>query len=165
MNTFAPPPPQPNASASPQMNYVPGGFWRRFLAVILDGIIMSVINMFITIPMACAKLAQYGTEQPIVSWHDGVSWLVSLVLGFIYLCWFYTKKGGTPGKLLLKLRVVDAQTGMFLTIGQTLLREIVGKWILNTITLFIGYIMAGLRQDKRGLHDLVAGTRVLKIES
>src|SRR5262249_34825801 len=87
----------------------------------------------------------------------------SFGVSFLYNGWFYRNKGATPGKLLLGLRVVDAQTGTYLSWGQTFMREIVGRFV-DALTLMIGLIMAAFRSDKRALHDLVAGTQVLRIK-
>jgi uncharacterized RDD family membrane protein YckC len=35
--------------------------------------------------------------------------------------------------------------------------------VLSSVILGVGYLMAGLRRDKRALHDLIAGTRVERL--
>ena len=62
-------------------------------------------------------------------------------------------------RLCLGLRVVDFETGERLGIGQTILREFIGKWA-SFLTLLVGYLIVPFRRDKRALHDFIAGTQV-----
>ena len=52
--------------------------------------------------------------------------------------WFYKNKGGTPGKLLLKLRVVNLESGTHIGWGKTFLREFIGKFIALLFIRFQG---------------------------
>lgn len=164
-----PPSPSPAAQIPQQARYTPGGFWRRFVAAIIDGLILGVFGMVITIPLEFAKYGALGGDEnaggKIFIMLTVLSWMVSVLMSLAYHAWFNFHKGGSPGKLVLSLRVVDAETGTYIKYGHTVMRELLGKLVVNSVTLGIGYIIAGLRADKRGLHDLVAGTRVLKLES
>ena len=64
--------------------------------------------------------------------------------------------------MIFGLRVVDTETGTNIGYGKTFLRQYVGMF-LNFLTLGIGLLMVAFRSDKRGLHDMVAGTRVLRV--
>ena len=66
--------------------------------------------------------------------------------------------GGTPGKLILGLRIVNEQ-GTTIGIPRAILRYI-GK-IVSGMILLIGYIMIGFTQKKQGLHDMIASTYVV----
>ncbi|HEY5639440.1 MAG TPA: RDD family protein, partial [Dehalococcoidia bacterium] len=82
-------------------------------------------------------------------------------VGATYQIGFWTAAGATPGKMLMKLKVVD-EHGDQVKIDKAILRY-VGYWV-STLTLLIGYLMIAFRKDKRGLHDLIAGTRVIRTE-
>lgn len=147
----------------------PAGFWIRFVASFIDGCVVAVLSFG---PQILGVIAAVGGGVLGAEDEGGAALIVQLLLTlvswafvFVYYAWFYRNKGGTPGKLLFNLRVVDAESGEYIEWGRTFLREFVGKGILNTVTLWIGYIMAGFRSDKRGLHDLVGGTRVIKLLS
>ncbi|MCI1113573.1 RDD family protein, partial [Stenotrophomonas maltophilia] len=75
--------------------------------------------------------------------------------------------GYTIGKKILKIRIAKVD-GEPVGIGTMLLRVIVGMWLIYGITFGIGAIvsaiMVGVRQDKRAIHDLVAGTYVTSNE-
>ena len=152
----------------PGGNLLPGGFWRRLVAVLIDGFVLGIaqIPIYIVIGMSAAFEASAGNFQASKTRHPGLYLMtkaISLVLVFFYYGWFYKNKGATPGKMVMGLKIVDAKTGTNLGYVRSFFRETVGK-IISFIILCLGYIMAGIRSDKRALHDLLFGTRVLKRE-
>ncbi|MBU1202082.1 MAG: RDD family protein [Nanoarchaeota archaeon] len=122
------------------------GFWIRFVASMLDGIIIGLP----------AFLLQMGLI--FVVGMPSLIYLVSLasVILVIYLDGI---KGGTPGKLILGIRIVN-EKGEYIGIPMAILRYI-GK-ILSAIILGIGYLMIAWDGKKRGLHDKIAKTYVVK---
>jgi uncharacterized RDD family membrane protein YckC len=83
------------------------------------------------------------------------------VIVYGYYGWFYTRKGASPGKLLMGLQIVDSTDGSRLTYWKAFFREAVGKWI-SLVPLGIGYLTAFFRDDRRALHDLLFDTAVVK---
>ena len=92
----------------------------------------------------------------------GISSLVYIVeLGVIVLTVYLDGiKGGTPGKLILGLRIVNDK-GNYIGIPMAILRYI-GK-ILSAVILGIGYIMIAFTEKKQGLHDKIAKTYVIYV--
>lgn len=125
----------------------PAGFWVRFLASIVDALVISIPLGFI----AYILTGNWNNENL----SGTVSAIYSLVLPII---WY----GYTVGKRMMKIRIVKVD-GSKLGIGAMLMRVFVAG-LIYIVTLGIGLIvsafMVGLRQDKRGLHDLIAGTYV-----
>lgn len=81
-------------------------------------------------------------------------------LGALYHLAFEAAPGqATPGQRALGLRVVDANGGR-IGHGRALLRHAAGT--LSWLTLNIGHALVLLRPDRRALHDLIAGTRVVQ---
>ncbi len=145
----------PRVRRSVESEYEPAGFWIRGGAMFLDGLTikifflpLEILNQFL-VRLNDAKIAMV------------ISMGITYVLYFAITAWFVSKKGGLPGKMLLGLKIVDVETGLFLSPGKAILRESLGK-LLSAITLTIGYIMAGVRMDKRALHDFVASSRVMR---
>ncbi len=152
------------------------GFWIRFCARLLDGLFLfavtlplSVINQVIifrfyplTGPRASIErfenMAQLGTFLTI----QAAFFLVSLILAFAYEVFFVGRFSGTPGKLLLRLRIVRSDFSP-LTYSRAALRFF-GK-MLSDLTMYIGYIMVGFDPQRRALHDHIADTRVIKLDS
>ena len=107
-------------------------------------------------------MLQSGNIDPVVLVYFAVSMLSSFILFITYYLVFYLWKAGSPGKLILGLRVFSVDSTDYLTVGQILLREILGKFI-SAILLCLGYIIIAFRRDKRGLHDFIASSHVVRI--
>jgi len=73
-----------------------------------------------------------------------------------------SRTGQTPGKRLMKIRLISNETLAPLTYGKVILRETLGK-MLSALTLGIGYLMAGFGK-KRALHDHVANSKVVRVK-
>jgi uncharacterized RDD family membrane protein YckC len=150
----APPPPVWDARSGTQpVAY--GGFWMRFVAYIIDAIVLSVA-MGVLAAIFGVSLMQTDIEQ-----YDPTLNLVSFVIGWLYFALMESsERGATLGKMALGLRVVTSD-------GQRLtFMNATGRYfakILSAIILFIGFIMIGFTDKKRGLHDMIAGTLVIKV--
>jgi uncharacterized RDD family membrane protein YckC len=87
----------------------------------------------------------------------GIGWLIwSIVL------W---QQSTSPAKKMLKLKIVDVNTGTPATMTQMLLREGLGKIVLGTITGITGLISAVLIlvvPSRQGVWDYIAKTTVVR---
>jgi len=83
---------------------------------------------------------------------------LALLLGALYHVYFWTVKGATPGKELLDLRVETEDGVSPLPLGRAILR--VFGYLLSAASLGVGFLMVAFGGS--GLHDRVAGTRVVK---
>ncbi len=140
-------------ASSAELNYA--GFWTRFVAKILDGWIV-----WIPINILCYSLFEIEVVYaPEMAPAEAFFTLFSFYLVGISYTWLLTWKfGGTPGKLILGLRVVTAN-GEPIDLWRALGR--VFAEYLNFFTLLIGYIIAAFDSEKRALHDHICGTRVI----
>ena len=86
--------------------------------------------------------------------------LIELFITILFIGWFNKNKGGTPGKLVFGLRVINSETGK--NIGYLNTTGRIFANFLNIISLGIGYLILALRTDKKGFHDLAAGTQVIR---
>ena len=95
---------------------------------------------------------------------DGMQEFLRLCLNGIllwgYCGWFGKHKGGTPGKLVLGLQVVDYRTGTRLGYGRMLYRETLGR-LISAVSI-VGFATVFFREDRRALHDFLAGSQVLR---
>ena len=142
-----------------------GGFWIRFLARVIDGIILAVINGIVRIPFMLMFGAGMGLGLrgglifgPAMAGVLGMSVLIGLAIGAAYDVYFLSAHGATPGKMALGLRVIRAD-GSPISPMLALARHF-AEWI-SGIILLIGYIMAGFDAEKRALHDRICETRVI----
>lgn len=154
----------PPAFVPSNAEYVLAGFWLRFLAALVDGIILGIGGQIIMLPLTFMNqlmINQYGPMSAAFFIGTGVNWITSLALAGSYYGWFYSKKGASPGKMLLKLRVVNADNGQNVLFWTGFLRDSLGK-LISSVTLLIGYVMAAFRSDHKALHDIMFGTQVLQ---
>lgn len=150
------------------------GFWWRFLAIIIDGLIVGVIQMIIIAPVLTA--IGFGAVSAASSNNmDGVAavglvgamfgaimltWLLTAVVGWLYFALMESSKfQGTIGKLALGIIVTDME-GNKISFGRATGRYF-GK-IVSAIILYVGFMMAGFTEKKQGLHDILASTLVWK---
>ncbi len=159
------PGPSPVGPASGKLAYA--GFWHRVAAHLIDFVVLYVVSL-ILFPLLglsdagmMAAMEAQDQERLLVEMAAYLSkavW-VSLALGISYTWFFLARFAATPGKLAVGLRVVRPD-GSRIGNGQ-----IIGRYfaeILCYITLFIGYLIAAFDDEKRALHDYVAGTRVVR---
>jgi uncharacterized RDD family membrane protein YckC len=83
---------------------------------------------------------------------------LALVLGALYHVYFWSVKGATPGKELLGLRVETEDGATPLPLGRAALRAF--AYLLSAASLGIGFAMIAF--GGVGLHDRIAGTRVVQ---
>jgi len=149
-----------------------GGFWIRFLARVIDGILLGVINAIVRLPLILMfGIGTMGSMRglgrgpgadlifaPAMVGMLGLSALLGIALGVAYEVYFLTVHGATPGKMALGLRVIrtdGAPIPPALAIGRHF-----AMWI-SAFILMIGYIMAAFDPEKRALHDRICETRVI----
>ena len=156
--------PNPDIRLSAPVQHMPGPIVRRFVASLIDGAICGVLTF--PLPFVAAVIVGFlgatgnsGPNSTMAIWLQLSSNVAKLIAAFLYYGWFYSNKGATPGKLMMKLRVSHSEMGTNLSYGRAFLRETIGKF-LSAIILGIGFLMAAFRDDKRALHDLLFSTQV-----
>ena len=147
------------AAATAPVRYA--GFWLRWVAYMIDGIILSV-------PLVA--LSMFATMAGVISsGHDpspaGIVFILLFVPFAFVVVWLYfaflesSADQGTLGKRLLGLKVTDYE-GRRISFGRATGRF----WakLLSGIPFEIGYIMAAFTDRKRALHDMIAKTLVVR---
>ena len=131
------------------------GFWIRVAAALIDTVVFVVV---ISIPLTFIYGADYWTTQTGVKGFWDI--LFQYVLPVVLTIWFWTKYLGTPGKMLLRLRVVDATTGKAISTPKAIGRYL--GYYVSAIPLLLGFIWVGIDKKKQGFHDKLAGTVVIR---
>jgi len=150
------------------------GFWWRFLAIIIDGLILGVVKWIVLTPILAVvgigayKAASSGDMNETAAMGMAgafvgammITWLFTAIAGWLYFSLMESSKfQATIGKLALGIIVTDMD-GNRISFGRATGRYF-GK-IISGIILLIGYIMAGFTEKKQALHDILAGTLVWK---
>lgn len=136
-----------------EMSYV--GFWLRLVATLIDTILLLLIN----VPL---MIAVYGPNYLLQGSYilGPAHIMLSYVMPVAIQLAFWITLSTTPGKMAVGAIIVDARTGNKPTVGQFIKRCIGGY--LSAIPLFLGYICIAFDSRKRGLHDRIAGTVVIR---
>jgi|GEM_PF-3843628 len=139
-------------SESPVNNYQPvadlihAGFFLRLFAFIIDTVIYGLVFGVLSLGRTLAN------PQSI----QGLSFILGLLINSAFES---SQMMGTPGKYILKIAVVDLNRER-VTFGKAFVRNLCEY--LNAFTFGIGYLMIAFTQNKQGLHDMIAGTYVIK---
>ncbi len=157
-------------ATAPSLPY--GGFWIRFLAYFIDRIVVGVVAApfyFILLVPRLIPIIQNAqrTGEPPSPEMIGAILGAAFTFGLVALgcVWLYdalltsSSWQGTVGKKVLRLKVTD-EAGNRIGFGRATGRFF-GK-ILSGMIMYIGFIMVGFTDRKRGLHDMLAGTLVMK---
>lgn len=156
-----------------QKSVVYAGFWWRFLAHLIDQIVLSVASSIFIIPimgifgLSIYSMSESGMdlEDSPVFWGSIISLYASVIIISVLINWLYyaimesSKTQGTVGKLVLNIKVTDYNYQK-VTFGRATGR-VFGKYVSSFI-LMIGYIMAGVTEKKQALHDMMASCYVIK---
>lgn len=134
------------------------GFWIRFAAVLIDSVILSVVN--VTLSMTVLAWAVASGDPNMTAAAGALVYLVGVAIGVSYEGYFLVNKGATLGKMALGLRVIRT-SGAPITWGLAIGRYF-GK-IVSAMILLIGYLMVAWDPEKRALHDRMCDTRVIKV--
>jgi uncharacterized RDD family membrane protein YckC len=138
-----------------------GGFWQRFVAAIIDGIILYIAQAIIfsifgvSLLKADPDLFAEGIPN---SWI--IAYVITLGMQVAYFVYFESsEKQATLGKQAMGLVVTDIY-GERIT-----MLNAVGRYfskIPSAMILGIGYFMQPFTQKKQALHDMIAGTLVYR---
>lgn len=132
------------------------GFWARAIAMILDSILLVIVTWPIL-------LLFYDLNTPITTEDmatDTAYIIISYVLPTIAVIALWRKYRATPGKMLFKAEVVDADTHEAMSLGQSVLRYF--SYILSSLPMFLGFTWIALDSRKQAWHDKLAGTVVIR---
>jgi uncharacterized RDD family membrane protein YckC len=145
---------QPLSYAAP-LQYA--GFWLRFVAAIIDAVILFFLGLLVGFVMAF-PLGAMGADREATQL---LTQLVGVIVGFLY---FALQESGadqaTLGKKAMGLKVTGLDGQSRISFGQATGRYFAK--IISVLSLLIGYMMAGWTQRKQALHDMMAGTLVVK---
>jgi uncharacterized RDD family membrane protein YckC len=135
------------------MDYV--GFWRRFAAVFIDGIIIDIV-VFLPLIFMVGFQGLMRHDTPIGT--RIFILFMQYVVPSLFEIIFIGKFAATPGKMAMGIKVVTADGGRVGYLRAT------GRHyakLINIFTLMIGYLMVVWDDEKRALHDRICNTRVI----
>jgi uncharacterized RDD family membrane protein YckC len=160
--------PGPSASRNPP-GTVAAGFFPRLLATLVDAVILLALNLLLLSPVFLVLLFReaFQSADLLRDWAFlGILAGCGLMIfgaNLWYVVGGWARAGRTPGKALLRLSVVAAgplEAGPGVGLRTAFVRFL--AWNLSGSLLGIGFLLVLFRKDRRALHDLLAGTRVVR---
>jgi uncharacterized RDD family membrane protein YckC len=156
-SSWSAPPPAPAASSRP--GPMPGwhyaGFWVRFLAFLIDAILLGIISAAFT-PVWGPQVTTTGTNFEVNAQANAIG----TVVGLIYFAGFWSWRGQTVGMMPFNMQVVGVADGKKIDFIRGLLRYV--GFIIAAIPLLIGLIWAAFDARKQGWHAKIASTVVIR---
>lgn len=142
----------PEAQAGPAPGVVFADPGARLIAYLVDAFINFVVIIVLAmLAFALVFIAPVLSILPI---------LAVIVVPLVYFPYYWQRSGQTPGMRMTGIKVVRDSDGGPITWGPAILR-LIGYWV-NSIVFYIGFIWIFVDKRKRGWHDLIAGTVVIK---
>ena len=149
------------------------GFWLRFVAAFIDGIILGIplsVIAFLLIASAIPELTH--TQDPMTIVISILPRIMILLVIYLIASWLYwglmesSTWQATLGKKALGLYVTDLE-GNRVTLGKASGRFFAGRGIsivpsIGGLYYLVDCIMAGFTEKKQALHDMIASCLVLR---
>lgn len=136
------------------------GFWLRFAAALIDGIILLILNFGIGMGLGLLLMAAASGSRDTLGLMQMLGRVVGIVVAWLY---FAVQEGSTAhatiGKRAVGIRVTDL-SGQPVTFARASGRHF-SKYI-SILTLLIGYVLAAFTPRKQALHDMIAGCLVVR---
>ena len=142
-----------SSSSSPEY----AGFWSRFLAFLIDSLIITVV--LVPLMIAIYGRQYFDLERQLAGEAGGV-WdlVVNLALIAVTLL-FWRFRGATPGKMAISAKIVDARTLGAPSNGALVLRFF--AYLVSMLPFCLGFLWIAFDRRKQGFHDKIAQTVVI----
>lgn len=147
----------PAAQAGPAAGLAYAGFWWRVLAWFIDSILLGIV--FFVLLRLFLKGIDYGNGN--IVWTEG-QWVIPViyVVGILYVPVTWAALGETLGHRALGMEIRRVDDGQRAGIGQVIVRYL--GYIISSIIIGIGFLIAAFDPRKQGLHDKIANTVVVR---
>ncbi|MDK1285758.1 RDD family protein [Pseudoalteromonas umbrosa] len=144
-----------NKIENERQSYV--GFWARFGASLID----TVFLMLLTVPLIYMIYGKTYWQSTDVM-QGPADFLISYILPLIVVILFWLYKSATPGKMVIKAKIVDEKTGENLSKKQSIIRYI--AYYISMLPFGLGFFWVAWDAKKQGFHDKIAGTVVIRLQ-
>ncbi|MFH1177377.1 MAG: FHA domain-containing protein [Acidobacteriota bacterium] len=146
----------------------PAGLGRRLLAVVADLLLFTLGSALPLAPLGLLVLAERhaalpgilpatGSARAVVAGTAGALWVL---YSWYFLVHGWARRGGSPGMRVAGLQLLDWRCRCPIGFTRAMLRVL--ALLVTFLTLGLGFLIVPLRRDRRALHDLLAGTLVVR---
>ena len=138
-------------------NVIYAGFWLRFCAIIIDSILFILLLIPLPLIYGFGQYLNSGPLSYLGVWHI----LLELILPITLTILLWLRFSATPGKMFLKLKIVDTKTSGPISFRQALIRYI--GYLPSFYCLLLGILWVAFDKRKQGWHDKLASTAVIRV--
>ena len=131
------------------------GFWLRFCATLID---LVVFMLVISLPLTLIYGESYWSDTAMFKGFWDI--LIGQILPVVLTLWFWLRYLGTPGKMVLKLEIVDQTSLQKMRPTQAVIRYF--AYLVSILPFGLGFIWIAFDKRKQGWHDKLAGTVVVR---
>ena len=130
------------------------GFWTRFIAYVIDMIVIYAVSSLLnTFSFGLLYMQLYF----LILGEESLSYVIVMFTYFIAMTYFFSQ---TLGKMIMKIKV-ETNKGEKLSLADVVYRELVGR-LLTIFLVYLPYLAVAFTNKKKGLHDFIADTVVVK---
>lgn len=142
------------------------GFGRRFLAYLIDAILLSIVNnvvgLIVGLVVGLGGVALGSDSDNVSVAAQLFAACLGLLINVAYFAGFWATTGQTLGKMALGIKVISVD-GSPVSWGKALLRYL--GYIVSSLVVFLGFIWVAFDPQRQGWHDKIAGTYVVRKET
>jgi uncharacterized RDD family membrane protein YckC len=132
-----------------------GGFWRRFCAFWIDGILLWLAGSLLQVGMGVSLFERDFTDPRTL-----FSSFLTMLMGWLYCALLESSaRQATLGQMVIGIKVTDLQ------LRRVSFARATGRHfgqILSAVILLMGFVMIAFTEKKQGLHDMLAGCLVIR---
>lgn len=134
----------------PTFNYA--AHMDRIKAFVTDSFLLAMPIFYIVIYVVMGDREGFAANM-------AMGWAYILIPLGLIVALFYAKAGQTPGMKAYDIKLLDNKTHHKPTFLTALLRFVFFNLVFFT---FVGLLVPFFRKDRRGVHDILSGTSIVK---
>jgi uncharacterized RDD family membrane protein YckC len=138
------------------------GFWARCLASLIDTILAACVIAPLSVVFDVESNARFPSFDlsELAQETSAMSITINWILPALAILAFWFARGATPGKMVIKAEIVDADTLAPPTRGKLVARYL--AYYVSVLVVMLGFVWIAFDRRKQGLHDKIAGTVVIR---
>ncbi|MEA2478034.1 MAG: hypothetical protein QOC87_2233 [Actinomycetota bacterium] len=142
------------------------GFWKRFVAAIIDGVLLGIVNAGISAAFGQSLVTTTHTNgtSSVHIQATGIAFILEIAIAVAYFGYFEGgSTGATLGKKAMGIRVIDFSSGAPIGFGRAVLRYFAR--FLSAVVCLLGYLWMLWDKEKQTWHDKISTTLVVPTDA